>query len=71
LKDEVLVADLFSKTLKTDIDEILCFLHSIICAIKELAFNASPPNLNDDNYGYRKRVAEITEETERLLRQPP
>ena len=71
LKDEGLVADLFSKTLKADIDQILCFLHSLLWAIKELAYNARPPGLNGDNYGYRRRVAEITDETERLLRQLP
>jgi hypothetical protein len=40
VKDELLVAVLFSKTLKKEIDEILCFLHSLIFAIKELAVNA-------------------------------
>jgi hypothetical protein len=71
LKDEALVADLFSRTLKADIDEILRFLHSLIQAIWHLAFNAQPADLIGDNYGYARRVAEITEETERLVRQLP
>lgn len=33
LKDPALVADLYSKTQKTDIDAILCFLHSLVKAI--------------------------------------
>jgi hypothetical protein len=69
LKDDALVTDLYSRTQKTDIDEILCFLHNLIRAIWELAFNATPPNLAGDHYGYARRVAEITQDTERLLRQ--
>jgi hypothetical protein len=57
--------------LKADIDGILCFLHSLIGAIREMAWNAAEPNLNGDNYGYATRVAEITKETEELLRELP
>jgi hypothetical protein len=71
LKDERLVTDLYSRTLKTDIDEILCFLHSLVKSIWHLAFNARRPELTGDNYGYAGRVAEIQEETERMLRQLP
>jgi hypothetical protein len=70
-KNEALVANLYSKTQKTDIDEILCFLHSLVGAIQELAHNALQPNLTGDNYGYATRVTEITRRTERLLRQLP
>jgi hypothetical protein len=70
-KDEVLIADLFSKALKSDIDQILCFLHSLIEAIKYLALNAMPPELGGDHYGYAARVKEITNRTERLLKQLP
>jgi hypothetical protein len=69
LKDASLIADLYNKTQKTDIDEILLFLHSLIAAISDLAHNAARPNLTGDNYGYARRVAEITAETEKLLRQ--
>jgi len=71
LKDQTVIADLYSKTQKTDIDEILCFLHNLICAIKELAINAVRPNLDGDHHGYARRVAEITGSTETLLRHLP
>jgi hypothetical protein len=61
LKDEGSVADLYSRTLKTDIDEILCFLHSLVKAIWHLAFNAHRPKLTQDNYGYAGRVAQNLE----------
>lgn len=71
LKDEALVEDLYSKTQKTDIDEILCFLYCVMRAIQELAANARRAVLNGDQYGYAKRVAEITDETERFIRRRP
>ncbi|MGH9667366.1 MAG: hypothetical protein ACRD9L_23330, partial [Bryobacteraceae bacterium] len=71
LKDDTMVADLYSKTLKTHIDEILCFLHNLIRSIWYLAFNATEPNLSGDNYGYAGRAKKITEETERFMRQIP
>ena len=67
-KDQQTIADLYSKTLKTDIDEILCFLHSLIQAIWELAFNATPPETDCDKHGYARRVDEIGKDTEQLLR---
>ena len=70
-KEEQSVASLYSRTLKADIDEILCFLHGVIRAIWEMAYNAAEPKLNGDNYGYATRVAEITKETEELLRELP
>jgi hypothetical protein len=70
-KEEQSIASLYSRTLKADIDEILCFLHGIIRAIWEMAYNAAEPKLNGDNYGYATRVAEITKETEELLRELP
>lgn len=48
-KDEQSISALYSRTLKTDIDEILCFLHNLIRAIWELAFNALPSDLNGDS----------------------
>jgi hypothetical protein len=71
LKDDARVADLYGRTLKTDIDEILRFLHSLIKSIWFMAFNAERPNLNGDHYGYAERVAEITRETESMLRRLP
>ena len=70
-KDEQSIESLYSRTLKRDIDEILCFLHSLVHAIREVAYNASQPKLSGDNYGYAARVAEITKQTEELLRELP
>ncbi|MEX2263004.1 MAG: hypothetical protein WD696_13695 [Bryobacteraceae bacterium] len=67
-KDEHSISALYSKTLKTDIDEILCFLYNLIGAIWEIGFNARPPDLNGDKHGYAQRVAEISKDTETLLR---
>jgi len=71
LKDDAVVTALYSRTLKADIDEILRFLHSLIKSIWYMAFNAQPPNLNGDNYGYAESVAGITRETESVLRRLP
>jgi hypothetical protein len=70
-KDEQSIESLYSRTLKTDVDDILCFLHSLIHEIWEMAYNASEPKLTDDNYGYAARVVQITKETEELLRELP
>ena len=51
VKDEQAIADLYSKTLKTDIDEILSFLHNLIQTIRDLAYNAEPPDLVGDKHG--------------------
>ena len=67
-KDEEQIAALYSRTRKTDIDDLLRFLHSLVHAIWELAFNAERPNLNGDQYGYARRVEVISNETETLLR---
>ena len=49
---------LFSKTLKVDVAEILGFLHTTLWAIREMAWNASRPDLtNCANYqGYVKSL---------------
>jgi hypothetical protein len=69
LKEQALVEDLYARTQKTEIDDILRFLHSLVWAIREMADNGRPPNLCDDNYHFADRVSEIKTETERLLRQ--
>jgi hypothetical protein len=70
-KDDQSIASLYSRALKADIDEILCFLHSLVRAIREMANNAAKPELSGDNYGFAARVAEITNETQELLRELP
>lgn len=71
LKDDAAIAALYSRTLKADIDEILRFLHCLIKSIWYLAYNAERPDLNGDHYGYANSVAEITAETEAMLRSLP
>jgi AbiU2 len=70
-KDDARVADLYSRTLKTEIDDILRFLHCLVKSIWYLAYNAEPPNLNGDHYGYGESVAQITRDTEHMLRSLP
>ncbi|MGJ5814471.1 hypothetical protein [Paludibaculum fermentans] len=70
-KDDQSIEALYRKTLKADIDEILCFLHNVLRAIWFLAYNAEPPNLHGDNYGYFGRVRAITGDTEEMLRTLP
>jgi hypothetical protein len=67
LKDQGLVDDLYSRTLKTDVDDILRFLYCLVKSIWYMAFNAERPNLNGDHYGYAERVAQITRDTESML----
>lgn len=69
LKEQVLVEDLYARTQKTEMDEILCFLHSLVWAIREMADNARPPNVSGDNYHFADRVGEIRADTRRLLQQ--
>lgn len=66
-KEDQAIAALYARTLKTDIDEILCFLHNLMMAIQDLAWNATRPNLTDDNHGYARRVMEIRDGTTALL----
>jgi hypothetical protein len=70
-RDEHSIESLYSRTLNTDVDDILCFLHSLVHAIWEMAYNALEPKLTGDHYGYAARVAAITKETEELLRELP
>ncbi len=71
LKDEALIADLYSRTQKADIDKLLCFLHNMVHAIREMWINGRRPEPTGDNYGCARRVAEIDQATERLLREIP
>ncbi|HMD48403.1 MAG TPA: hypothetical protein VKG79_04870, partial [Bryobacteraceae bacterium] len=71
LKDESLILGLYNRTQKDDIDELLCCLHTLVHAIREMWINGRHPELSGDNYGYARRVAEIDHATERLLREIP
>lgn len=71
VKDEASIASLYGKTLKAHVDEILCFLYNLIRAIWHLAYNAQPPELEGDSYGYAARVVEITRQTGQMIRALP
>jgi hypothetical protein len=69
LKDQALISDLFSKTLIKEMDDILHFLHDLIGALWELAYNGMKPALGVINYGYQRRIEEIKANTRKLLDQ--
>src|ERR1700691_1771524 len=71
LKDDEQIADLYSKTQKTEIDAILCFLHGLVKAIRYMAYNGQPRDVKRDNYGYADKVARISKDTESMLRGLP
>jgi hypothetical protein len=70
-KDEEDIRALYSKTLKTDIDELLRFLHSLVHAIQDLAWNGRKPDLTGNDYGYAGRVREISSQAEAILHALP
>lgn len=67
-KDDAKIADLYGKTQKTDIDDILCFLHGLLRAIRYMAENGQPLDIKVDNYGFRKKANRIMRETEEMLK---
>jgi hypothetical protein len=69
LKDQALVSAWFSKTLIKEMDDILRFLHDMIRALWELAYNGTRPALGVTDYGYHRRIEEIKNNTKRVLDQ--
>jgi AbiU2 len=70
-KDKSLIGDLYSRTQKAHIDEILRFLHLGIKALWEIAHNGERPDFNGSDYGYGEKVARIKRETEEMLHRLP
>jgi len=68
LKNDLEVAELYREALKTDIDQILCFLHGLVKAIWYMAYNGQPHDINKDHYGYAAKRNRIIKETETMLR---
>lgn len=64
------ISALFGKTLIGDVAEILRFLHTLLWAITEMAWNAKPPDLTDfrDYDGY---VKQLNAKTEQFIRHLP
>jgi len=64
------IEELFSKTLKTDVAEILGFLHTLLWAITEMAWNAKKPNLSDSS-DYAREVTDLNNTIEEFIRSLP
>jgi hypothetical protein len=70
MEDDKAIADLFGRTLIGDVADILRFLHTMLWAITEMAWNAKPPDLADFR-DYGAYVNGHNEKTERFIRQLP
>src|ERR1039458_4617777 len=68
LKDDTAIADLYTKTQKSDLDEILQFLHGLVKAIRDRKSGGQPHDIKADNYGFRAKANRIMKETEDMLR---
>ena len=69
LKDDTAIADLYEKTQKSELDEILQFLHGLVKAIRHMAYNGQPHDIKADNYGFCAKANRIMKETEDMLRE--
>jgi hypothetical protein len=67
-EDETAVYSLFSQALIQDVKEILRFLHTLLWAIWELAWNAKRIDLSDFS-SFESEVKNIKDEAERFIRQ--
>jgi hypothetical protein len=70
IEDENAIAALFGRTLFGDVAEILRFLHTLLWAITELAWNAKCPDLTDFS-DYEAYVLNVNAKTEKFIRQLP
>lgn len=69
-EDENAIGALFGRTLFGDVAEILRFLHTLLWAITEMAWNARRPNLTDFS-DYEAYVRNVNAKTEQFIRQLP
>jgi hypothetical protein len=70
MEDDKAISDLFGRTLIGDVAEILRFLHTLLWAITEMAWNAKPPDLTNFR-DYVTYVNSHNGKTERFIRQLP
>jgi hypothetical protein len=64
------IETLFSRTLKADVVEILKFLHTVLWAIRDMAWNARKPDLN--NFAdYGAYVKGLNKQIEEFIRKLP
>jgi len=68
--DEAAIAALFGRTLIGDVSEILRFLHTVLGAIREMAWNARRPDLTDFR-DYETYVRDANAKTEQFIRPCP
>ena len=70
MESEQAVAALFEQTLIGDVAQILRFLHTLLWAITEMAWNARRPDLTDF-HDYEQHVASMNRKTEAFIRSLP
>jgi hypothetical protein len=69
-EDQKAIEELFSKTLKTDVAEILGFLHTVLWAINEMAWNGKKPDFTDFT-DYDREVEGVNSAIEKFIRELP
>ena len=70
IQDDKAIFALFEKTLITDVQEILRFLHTLFWAIWEMAWNGKRPDLADFR-SFDGEVKRLTNKTEQFIRGLP
>ena len=70
VEDDAAISALFAKTLIGDVMDTLRFLHTLLWAISELAWNATKPDLTNFR-DYESYVKDQNAKTERFVRQLP
>ena len=64
------IAALFSKTVRADVADILAFLHTPLCAIREMAWNTRKPELTNRG-DYNRYVEGLGTQIEAFITQLP
>jgi len=70
IQDDKAILALFEKTLISDVQEILRFLHTLFSAIWEMAWNGKRPDLTDFR-SYDGEVKRLINKTEEFIRELP
>lgn len=70
IESETAIKTLFAQTLVGDVNEILRFLHTLLWAINEMAWNARKPDVTDFR-DYEVYIEGLNSKTEAFIRQLP
>lgn len=70
MESQQAIEALFEKTLKTEVAEILGFLHTLLWAISEMAANARKPDLSNST-DYDRYVNDINSQIEDFVQRLP